>query len=103
MNDNEIEFIPESIKNINPMSLNLDNNKIKNIPDYLFEIKNLQRLLLLNNEIKSVPESILKAKILNTLRVGKEVILPEKIKEYLPKLTIENEYKNGGGLTIYRD
>ena len=104
LNDNEIEYIPESIKNINPMSLNLDNNKIKNIPDYLFEIKNLQRLLLLNNEIKSVPKSILNAKRLHTLRVNKEVILPEKIKEHLRKLTIENDDKNkGGSITIYRD
>ena len=72
--------------------------------DYLFEIKNLQRLLLLNNDIKSIPESILKAKRLNTLRVNNEVILPEKIKEYLRKLTIENDdKKSGGGLTIYRD
>ncbi len=55
------------IKNINQSKLDLSNYGLKEIPEEVFELKNLRKLILRNNKIKNIPAEIEKLNRLETL------------------------------------
>lgn len=55
------------IKNINQSKLDLSNYGLKEIPEEVFELKNLKKLILRNNKIKNIPAEIEKLNRLETL------------------------------------
>ncbi|WP_100074715.1 leucine-rich repeat domain-containing protein [Chryseobacterium camelliae] len=55
------------IKNINQSKLDLSNYGLKDIPEEVFELKNLKKLILRNNKIKNIPAEIEKLNRLETL------------------------------------
>ncbi|MDR6514664.1 leucine-rich repeat domain-containing protein [Chryseobacterium camelliae] len=55
------------IKNINQSKLDLSNYGLKEIPEEVFELKNLRKLILRNNKIKNIPAKIEKLNRLETL------------------------------------
>ncbi|WP_353570685.1 COR domain-containing protein [Candidatus Albibeggiatoa sp. nov. BB20] len=105
-------------ENNNVIGLNLDNNKLFNIPELLFLLKNLQKLILVGNRIETLPDSFLWLKKLKTLDLEKNNIkkLPISLLQLesltflnLPKNNIKNlptglgQLQNLSTLNLYRN
>lgn len=69
----KLNFSFGKIKNISDYNivkeLNLSNSKLTEIPDWVFELKNLQKLILNWNCLKCIPEKILELKKLTHLEL----------------------------------
>jgi hypothetical protein len=80
---NEIKTISPSLLNqlANLETLNLNNNKIKELPTEISNLKNLKTLTMNNNLLNSIPNSIVRLENLKTLELADNnmVILPELI------------------------
>lgn len=80
---NEIRTISPSLLNqlANLETLNLNNNKIKELPTEISNLKNLKILTMNNNLLSCIPNSIVRLENLHTLELAdnKMVILPELI------------------------
>lgn len=81
--------MPENYKKIT--KLDLSNQKLKEIPKYVFELTNLRKLILHNNEISNIPSAIKQLAKLRTLDLSNNFISVmgcQLLK--LPKLRILN-------------
>jgi len=76
VSSNQIVEIPKFIGNIISLkSLKFKyNEKIKQIPDFVFDLPNLEVLQLIDNKIEVIPENISKLKNLRILSLGRNMI-----------------------------
>lgn len=66
--NNKIREFPQGLLNLTNLEfLNLENNKIKSIPDNINKLKNLKYLNLSNNKLKSIPSTLVDLKNLKLL------------------------------------
>ena len=62
LNDNKLTVLPDLIKHMTKLKvLTFASNEIKEVPDWIGEVKNLQRLNV-SQSTKKIPDSILKLK-----------------------------------------
>ena len=79
---NQLKELPESIGTLsNLQELNIGDNQLKELPESIGNLSNLQTLFLFNNQLKELPESIGNLSNLQKLYIGSNQLkeLPEFI------------------------